>query len=418
MTLPLYVENICKHLIKHKCKPIIVGGYVRDSLLNIPSKDIDIEVFDVEDLETLQLLLQEFGSINRVGRSFGVLKLSTSSLEIDFSLPRQEIKVAQGHKGFEITTNRHLDFASAAFRRDFRMNAMGYDLQTETLLDPYQGQQDLSDKVLRCVNPHSFVEDPLRILRAMQFGARLALNLDEELQLLIIKMLHENALDELPQERIFEELKKLLLKAEKPSLGFVLMQKTNVLLFFPTLYKLSKKDFLLTIKALDKLATLPKKGHKKHLVYALTLLTHCFKSNQDVSTFIKSISDDIQLEKNILLLFKYHKIALQLLHNDVSKYDLRVLSTKVCLDDICTLLQARSHQKESERLYQLAKELNILFEPPVPLLLGRHLIEAGLKPSKQFGTLLSEVYQLQLAGEVTNLKEVKIWLKNKIITLS
>ena len=193
-------------------KPIIVGGYLRDKILDLDSKDIDIELYGLDSLDILETILQEFGEVHTVGKSFGVCKLDFDDLEIDFSLPRSDSKISKGHKGFSVITDKSLDFKSAASRRDFTINAMGYDVKEKKLLDPYGGQKDLHNKILRAVDIDKFAEDPLRILRGIQFSSRFNFVLDELLLRLFHKLINKNILEELPRERIYEELKKMFLK--------------------------------------------------------------------------------------------------------------------------------------------------------------------------------------------------------------
>ena len=125
---PNELNIIFDKLNNYSIKPIIIGGYVRDFLLNKSSKDIDIELYGIASYEKLEKLLQEFGSVNSVGKSFGVCKLQFDDLDLDFSLPRIDSKINKGHKGFEIQTDETLDFITATSRRDFTINAIGYDV--------------------------------------------------------------------------------------------------------------------------------------------------------------------------------------------------------------------------------------------------------------------------------------------------
>ena len=175
----------------------IVGGAVRDRLLGRECKDYDIECFDisVEDFETAMVHLGAQG----VGKSFFVYKYHL----LDISLPRKEKKVAQGHKGFEVTLANNEREASK--RRDFTINALMYDIQNEKILDFWSGLDDLEHKILRVVNESSFIEDSLRVLRAMQFSARFGFKIEEK----SCTLCQNIALDDLPKERIFSEFEKM-----------------------------------------------------------------------------------------------------------------------------------------------------------------------------------------------------------------
>ena len=161
---------------------ILVGGAVRDHFMDRRiSKDLDVEVFGLS-MQELESVLQKFGKIHAAGKSFGVLKLKTSTAEYDFSLPRREQKTGKGHRGFKITTDPAMSFKEAASRRDFTVNSMGYDLLENTLLDPFEGIEDIKNKKLRHVGP-AFSEDPLRVLEPCSFQQDLNLIFQLKLQI-------------------------------------------------------------------------------------------------------------------------------------------------------------------------------------------------------------------------------------------
>ncbi len=166
------IFEVFKALKSLGATPLIVGGAVRDSFLNLPTKDIDIEVYNIDSYEGLAEVLSSFGDINLVGRSFGVIKLKLGGVEYDFSLPRREKKVSKGHRGFDIELDSSLNFKEAFIRRDFTINAIGYNPLTQEIIDPFNGVKDLKNSTLRVVNRDSFLEDPLRVYRAVQFVAR------------------------------------------------------------------------------------------------------------------------------------------------------------------------------------------------------------------------------------------------------
>ena len=180
LTLPEILEDILKDLQEIGATPIIVGGSVRDFFLNIPIKDYDIEIFGIDSLETIQKSLEKFGSVKSVGKSFGVLTLRVDEYDFDFALPRIEKKIGNTHQDFEIITNANLSFKEAAIRRDFTVNAIGYDFCTKEFLDPFDGLNDLKNRVLKHIDDKTFIEDSLRVYRAVQFCARFDLCLDEK----------------------------------------------------------------------------------------------------------------------------------------------------------------------------------------------------------------------------------------------
>ena len=248
---PNELNKIFDKLDKYAIKPIIIGGFVRDYLLNKTSKDIDIELYGISSLNLLQNILEEFGNVNNVGKSFGVCKLTLKNWEIDFSLPRRDSKVKVGHKGFEVQTDVNLDFKTATSRRDFTINAIGYDVKSKKILDPFNGQVDLNNSLLRAVDLEKFDEDPLRVLRAIQFSSRFNLSLERNLHQKCEKMMQKSVLNELPKERVFDEIKKLLLKSKKPSLGILLLKDIQGFLYFEEFSSLSEVEFQTMLVALD-----------------------------------------------------------------------------------------------------------------------------------------------------------------------
>ncbi len=405
MHYPQSLNTILTKFKKLHIKPIIVGGYVRDMLLGIKSKDIDIELYGVKSLEIVENILKEFGEVNSVGKSFGVCKLQIENLEIDFSLPRKDSKISVGHKGFEIATDASLDFTTASSRRDFKMNAIGYDLIEEKILDPFNGQKDIKEKKISAINEHKFIEDPLRVLRAVQFAARFEFRLDKKLFTLCTKMVREKSLDELPKERIYEEIKKLLLKSQKPSQGFILLKKLNTTLYFP--------EFKSQLPALDFMAQKKIENQDEKLSLMFTLLSLKFKKNEELKflnllTNNKSILKEVESFINTIKSFN---------ENSTTNYDIYILATQVKVESFLLLLDALSlgsKSKELKCIQQRAVKLGVLYKKAPALILGRDLIKLGLTPSPKFSKLLKNAYIAQLKKEFTNKKEAVNWLKQLI----
>jgi tRNA nucleotidyltransferase (CCA-adding enzyme) len=238
-TLPTLLMKIAKKLQENHARAVLVGGFVRDMVMGREVKDYDIEVYGLENLEQLETILSAFGRVNQVGKSFGVVKLKAGEEEYDFSFPRQEQKSGRGHRGFTVSVNGALSFREAARRRDFTVNAIGYDILSEEILDPFGGLQDIQYRVLRHIEDETFIEDPLRVYRAVQFSARFGFEVSEGTAELCKQMVMGGSLDELPKERVYEEWKKLLLKAPQPSAGFELMREWGITVrYFPELHAL------------------------------------------------------------------------------------------------------------------------------------------------------------------------------------
>lgn len=210
---------------------LLVGGFVRDSLTGMISKDADIEVYGIE-ADALEHVLQQLhpGKVDTVGKSFGVLKVFLGDgLDLDVSIPRRESKTGAGHKGFAISGDPGMSVKEAARRRDFTMNSLAADPLTGEIIDSFGGKEDIKKKILRVTDPERFQDDPLRVYRAVQFAARLGFTIEPNSFALMKEMVERGDLDELSPERVTEELKKLLLKSEKPSIGFEYMRELGII---------------------------------------------------------------------------------------------------------------------------------------------------------------------------------------------
>ncbi len=222
------VQSIARAIQAAGGRALLVGGYARDCLMGLESKDLDFEVYGLP-LERLEAVLGTLGEVIAIGKAFGVLRVK--GIDADFSIPRRDSKTGRGHRGFLVELDPTLDFAEAARRRDITINSMAIDPLTGELLDPHGGRGDLARRVLRATDPAKFPEDSLRALRVVQFRARFEMEPDGDLR----RICSAIDLSDLPGERVFEEIKKLLLKARRPSLGFELLRETGLLRFFPEL---------------------------------------------------------------------------------------------------------------------------------------------------------------------------------------
>ena len=345
-----FLKKVLNKVIQHNALPILVGGCVRDNFLNLPIKDYDIEVYGLETLEELEKILEEFGSVNLVGKSFGILKLTTLGMEYDFSFPRLENKIAEGHTGFEVLIDGALDFKTASKRRDFTVNAIGYDYKNKVFLDPYDGIRDIKKKELRHIDDDTFIEDPLRVYRAIQFSARFNFFLENTTFELCQKIVKTDEFFSLSKERIFEEYKKLFLKSEKPSIGLLLLNKLEI----EYIEKSVRDD-------IDELSQYSLNTRDK-LVLIFSILDDLFKK----------ISDDKKLLKKIIALQKFQVP--------------RIFEDKL--------------EKNDTFVELLIKKLKMLNNMPKPLYMGKDLIKMGYKPSEKFKSILDTLYKMQLNGEI------------------
>jgi tRNA nucleotidyltransferase (CCA-adding enzyme) len=440
--LPNILTKILKLLQEKGAKPILVGGCVRDHFLNLQIKDYDIEVFHIENFETLTKYLEQFGKVKLVGKSYGVLKLSFDKQEYDFALPRVEKKIAKGHKGFEVISNSNLSFKDAAIRRDFTINALGYDFINEEILDPFDGLNDLENKILRHIDDNSFIEDPLRVYRAIQFASRFDFILDEKSFDLCKKMVLNGNLEELPNERIFEELKKLFLKSSKPSIGFELLKGLGILKYFPELkaligceqepeYHPEGDVWIHTLMCLDEMVKLKTGDEYKDLVLFFAILCHdfgkplCIKVIDDKITshkheslgieptisFLEKLTNDKKLIADVLPLVKNHLTPFQLyLHNSSDKAVKR-LALKVDIEMLCLVCLAdclgrtiedkcKCHEAISW-LKNRASQLEVTNSGPKAIVMGKDLIALGFAPGVLFKEILDYAFDLQLDEDLS-----------------
>ena len=424
---------------------LIVGGWVRDRLRGTPSKDIDIEVFGVAQ-DRLPALLEPLGRVEPVGQSFPVYKLvppGGGSGDIDVALPRRESKHGRGHKGFEVHGDPTMSIADAARRRDFTVNAIAWDPLTGTYEDPFDGRGDLERRLLRAVDPATFADDSLRALRAVQFAARFEFALEDKTAALC----RELALDDLPAERIWGEIEKLLLHAEHPSIGFRLALDLGVLRqVLPELLPLVGCEqepewhpegdvWTHTLMVIDKARALNGDLDRPRLT-TIMLGAVCHDLGKPPTTAfidgrIRSLDheqagvgptvslldrlnihtiDGFEVRAQVVGLVAHHlKPGAFRKAANVSDGAFRRLAQKVDLELLARLARAdclgRSGDFDCSAMdwfIERARALGVEHQPPAPLLLGRHLLALGLPPGPRVGEILRQVYEKQLDGEITS----------------
>jgi tRNA nucleotidyltransferase (CCA-adding enzyme) len=427
---------------------VLVGGWVRDYLLGHPhSKDYDVEVFGLEP-RPLRKLLRRFGPVHAVGRHFGVLKLVTGEAEYDVSLPRKESKTGRGHKGFWVETDPGLSFEAAASRRDFTINAMGYAFLEDAFLDPFGGEADLRAKLLRHVGP-AFGEDPLRVLRAMQFVGRFAFAIAPE----TVAICREQNLAELPRERIWEELKKLLLAAPAPSLGLEYAGPLGVLAAFPELQRLAEAPPTLqgegapwsrTMAVVDEAARLRTGEPHEDVALMLAALCHALPaeappkaakarsgegapSEGAVRRFLERLTNEPRLIGAVQRLVRELPEPERLFaeRNGETDGQIRWLSARVSPPFLERLARARYRAgrpaRDGEAPFEAgdwflarAKALGVLSGPPKPLLTGQHLKEMGFKEGRALGRFLKEAYAMQMEGKLRTRRQALAWAGRRL----
>jgi len=423
-------------------RALVVGGWVRDRLLGRPSKDLDVEVYGIA-ADPLRELLGRLGPVNTVGESFTVYKLG----DVDVSLPRRESKVGPGHRGFAVEGDPSLPFREAARRRDFTINAIGWDPLTAAFEDPWNGRGDLERRTLRVVDPATFGEDSLRVLRAVQFVARFELHVEEATRQLCASI----PLDDLPSERIWGEFEKLLLLPARPSLGFTFAREAGIVdRLLPEMAALAGCEqelewhpegdvWVHTLLVIDE-ARRRIEGLARGPALAVMLGAICHDLGKPSTTAfvdgrIRSLGheeagvapaaalldrlkvntiDGFDVRSQVLGLTAHHLKpgAWHKSRDEVGDGAFRRLAQKVDLELLARLAEADCCGRPggfdcSAMAWFLgrARSLGVQHEPPKPILLGRHLLALGLTPGPRLGVILREVYELQLDGKVSTLEE-------------
>jgi tRNA nucleotidyltransferase (CCA-adding enzyme) len=423
-------------------RALIVGGWVRDRLMGRESKDVDLEVFGLPS-QRVRALLETFGRVEAVGESFQVYKTG----DVDVSLPRRESKSGRGHRGFEVAGDPEMTFPEAARRRDFTINAIGWDPLTDEYLDPYDGREDLNHRLLRAVDASTFADDSLRALRAVQFAARFEFALDEPTSQLCRTM----ALDDLPAERVWGEIEKLLF-APRPSVGLTLALDLGIVeRLFPELHALvgcpqepewhpEGDVWVHTLQVVDqarkRVDDLPR---AQQLAVMLGAVCHDFgkpattalmdgrirshdHEEQGVapaSVFLDRLNiqsiDGYDVRRQVEGLVAQHLKpgAWFKVRDEVGDGAFRRLAQKVDLELLARVAKADCLGREPghfdcsamDWFLDRARQLGVEHRAPGPILLGRHLLELGLTPGPRVGEILKAVYEQQLDGTVTTLED-------------
>jgi tRNA nucleotidyltransferase (CCA-adding enzyme) len=463
------VVRLCEAVREAGGRAMLVGGSVRDRLLGIESKDFDIEVYRLEP-PRLRTVLEQIGQVNTVGEHFSVYKLvfyrpappqtddsekspsdhsdPQQRFEIDVSLPRRESKSGHGHRGFVIEGDPTMSFAEAARRRDFTINAILYDPLTGETSDPYGGREDLERRVLRAVAADTFIEDSLRVLRAVQLAARFEMTIDPA----TVELCRTIGLSDLPRERIWGEIEKLLTLAEHPSIGLDASLELGVLdQLFPEVRSLvgyqpegdghpAEDAFAHTKLSLDEAVKLASDLSKaKRVAVMLATLCHDLGNHPITSAKVagavaspehdKAVGEPTRAIMNklglhgiggyhvrsqVLALVREHRKPREFYQRRETTTDgnFRRLAQQVDIDLLyrvakaCAMGRGSASSSVAEDWFiERARALGVEHGPPAPLLQGRHLLEAGFEPGPQMGKVLRSVYELQLDGEVTTSEE-------------
>jgi tRNA nucleotidyltransferase (CCA-adding enzyme) len=435
-------------------RPYVVGGAVRDALLDRPTKDWDVEVFALP-ADRLEALLRAHGRIDAVGQAFRVYKLSgVPGVEgaLDVALPRRDSKTGPGHRGIGVVGEPSMGVEEAARRRDFTMNAMLYDVAADEVVDPHGGRGDLAARVLRAVDAATFGEDPLRALRAVQFAARYELEVEPATAALCAAM----PIAELPAERVFGEIEKLLLKAARPSRGLELLASWGMLpVVAPELVPLAATPqdpgwhpegdvWAHTLQVVDDAASLAAElapDRPRQLAVMLGALCHDL-GKASTTRFedgrIRSRGHEeaglppttalldrwnvhtllgYDVRGQVLALVAQHLKPGQLYDDRerVSDGAIRRLAAKCEPDLLYRVARADCTGRRPGVFEPVAMEwfrervraLDVARRAPEPILKGRDVLALGVAPGPQVGRVVRAVYERQLDGAVTSVAEAR-----------
>lgn len=447
-------KSIIDKIVDTGGKPLLVGGAVRDAFLGIQPKDFDVEVYSLT-LAQLEPILATFGSINNVGKSFGVIKIN--SLAIDWSIPRSD---SIGRMP-TVVTDPFMKYEKSFARRDLTINAMGIDLTTNTLVDPFNGLNDLKNRIARAPDINRFVEDPLRLFRVMQFVGRF--NLEPDLAL-------NNACKTMPTEgvsaeRISDEYRKLILFSDKPSKGFIWLQSIGRLQnllpeLHSTINTIQDKRwhpegnvFTHTMQTLDAaviIAHAQLSSDEQKLALCCAALCHDLgkvsttcedekgvhsyghaQVGAPIATKLlnRMFHDQKILKKTVYTLVYYHMMPGALVRSNarLSRYQLLAakLEPHVTMHQLGLLAfadrQGRNsasseplnHYDDEIKLFlEKAEEAHVLHKKVPALLTAEDLIPSRLE-GKELGKLLKKAYDIQIDQEITE----KAVLKNKVLKI-
>lgn len=422
--------------------PLVVGGAVRDMVLGHEPKDVDFEVYGL-NVDALIAALREFGEVHAVGASFGVLKLHIGGYAYDISVPRRESKAGSGHRGFIVACDPYMPPQEAAARRDFTWNAMAYDPSSGVILDFFGGQDDLAARRLRHTSP-AFAEDPLRVLRAMQFAARLDLSLDPTTAELCRSLAGEYAT--LAVERIWGEWEKWALKGIVPSAGLRVLRESDWIVHYPDLAALIDcpqepafhpegdvwihtgfvADAAAHIAERDKLMgddriTLILAALCHDLGKPTTTMRradgrivspgHAEAGDAPTRRFLASIGCPARVVQRVRVLVREHMTHTSI-SGEVSPRQVRRLAERLGLGgeqiaQLARLVEADysgrpplpgGMPEAMATAVRQAGALGVTTTPPPALLAGRHLVAAGYLPGPSLGVILRAARTAQLDG--------------------
>ena len=441
-------------------RALMVGGCVRDRLMNRSAKDWDVEVYGL-DPARLRQLLDRCGPVNVVGEAFTVYKIGH---DLDVSLPRRERRQGRGHRAFIIEGDPLMSFEEATRRRDFTINAMLEDPLSGEIIDPFGGRTDLENKCLRVVSRETFAEDSLRVLRAAQFAARFEFEIEAE----TIELCRAIDLTDLPPERIWGEMEKLLLHARRPFVGLQWLDRLGATAqLFPEIAALKgvpqeeawhpegdcdTHTYLVCDRARELIDDL---DYSRQVTVMLAALCHDLGKPATTTEFIEGrirsrgheeagvaptlsfldrlkihTLDGYDVRGQVVALVRDHLKPGEFYkkRDEIGDGAFRRLAQRCELDLLYRVARADSlgrnadwvprekwfNAEAQEWFIARARELMVEQKPPAKILMGRHLLEMGLNPSPEVGRIVDAVYEMQLDGRVRTLEDAKEAAKERM----
>lgn len=423
------LKSVLDDIVRHGGHPYFVGGCVRDYLLNIPYHDLDIEVYNLT-LQQLHTVLSTHGQVNQFGRSFAIIQIA--GIDADFALPRTETKTGDMHTDFEVSIDPFMPLNKAIQRRDLTMNALMYDYINKTIVDHCGGIEDINNEIIRCVNPSTFIEDPLRVLRIAQFKSRFNFKVEKNTFELCKDMVKKGMLDHLSIERIYEEYTKILMSS-KPSIGFEFLRDIEALPDYlsdmintqqRTDYHSEGNVFNHTMLVID-VGALIRHKTSNPLGFMWACLLHDIGKPSVTTKDLKApyhakvgaeLFKDIDIIRSkklrgyISCLIEYHMTLMNIARFKKGKINyytlLKAIDNKVPVNDLYYISAAdklgrgsvdiNEYNKKMEYINNLIKEYGT--KALEPLITGKDLISININNKSLYKNILEEAYQLQLSG--------------------
>ena len=437
---------------------LLVGGAVRDSVLGLEPKDCDIEVYglSLENLNSVLSSVADDGKVNAVGSSFGVLKIKIDGEDVDVSIPRRDNKTGQGHKGFVPEFDAALTPKEAASRRDFTMNALALDKDC-AVIDHFGGLADICALRLRPTSA-AFSEDPLRVLRGMQFAGRFQMSASSECRSVCASMV--GSISELPKERIWGEFEKWATKSVKPSMGLEFLRDCGWLIEFQELNDLiGVEQFrgwhpegdvwnhtLLAVDAAAFVAMRDGFAKSDRLVAVLGALCHDFgkvttttnvkgvissaghpeAGEAPTRSFLASIGCPPDVIESVVLAVIHHmahvcggnpdwnRMARRLAVKFDGRLSAKVFGAVLEADHSARPPLPGGQDPEALALLAAFAANKVESSKPKNLLSGKILMSLGMKPGPQMGVLQREAFELQLDGAISTVEQATAWAKNRL----